>query len=159
MAFTIAQLRAVGINPATTDRPSFPDHIVLEYQFDGARRSTVAGNWADMFEIPAGSALLVRGAAFTIVRPGTSGCTLGINLGASGAAGTAITGITGVSASAAAGTQTIVLATGANSVIVNSGGASNFAKLVFSTQPLGTGAVRVRLFGELMAAAPAVPTM
>lgn len=149
--YTIAQLKTVGIAPAASSAFSSPTQdVVLEYFFDGTKRSTVASDTVDLFEIPAYAGFVVDSAAVTIVAAGTATCTVGVTLGAAAAAGTAVTGLTAWAADAAAGTKLIKLATAANSSI--SGASSTFVKLQFSTAALGTGKVRVRVFGRLLEA-------
>lgn len=150
--YTIAQLKTVGIQPASTDVASFPGNVVLEYTFDGSKRSTVASDTVDLFEIPAYAGFVVDGAAVTVLQAGTATNTIGVTLGASGAAGTAVTGLTAWAGDAAAGTKLVKLATAANSVISTT--TSNFVKLQFSTAGAGSGKYRVRVFGRLLEAPP-----
>lgn len=148
--YTIAQLKTVGIQPASTDLASFPGVVTLEYFFDGTKRSTATSDTVDLFEIPAYAGLVVDAAAVTVVAAGTASCTIGVTLGASGAAGTAVTGLTAWAADAAAGTKLVKLATAANSVISTT--TSNFVKLQFSTAAAGSGKYRVRVFCKLLEA-------
>jgi hypothetical protein len=151
--YTIAQLRSVGINPAAADAEGTPGPFYVEYDFDGAKRSTVATDTVDIFEIPALAGVVVEGAAVTVVRPGTATVTLAVTLGAAAAAGTAVTGLTAFNGAAAAGTRSVQLATAANSII--STGTSNFIKVQFGTVGAGTGRFRVRVFGRFLEAAQA----
>lgn len=148
--YTIAQLKTVGIQPASTDLASFPGSVVLEYTFDGTKRSTATNDTVDLFEIPAYAAFVVDGAAVSVIAPGTATGTIGVTLGASGAAGTAVTGLTAWAGDAAAGTKLVKLATAANSIVSTT--TSNFVKLQFSTAALGSGKIRVRVFGRLLEA-------
>jgi len=151
--YTVAQLKAVGIQPAGSSAVATPGQVMLEYEFDGAKRSTAAADTVDLFEIPAYAGFVVRSAAVTVVTAGTATCTISVTLGAAAAAGTAVTGLSGASAwaaDAAAGTKLIKLATAANSVISTT--TSNFVKLQFGTAGAGTGKYRVRVFGEFLEA-------
>lgn len=149
--YTITQLKSVGIAPAASSAVSAPTQdVVLEYFFDGTKRSTVATDTVDMFEIPAYAGFVVDSAAVTVVAAGTATCTIGVTLGAAAAAGTAVTGLTAWAADAAAGTKLVKLATAANSVIA--GASSSFVKLQFSTASAGSGKYRVRVFGRLLEA-------
>lgn len=149
--YTIAQLKSVGIAPAASSAFSSPTQdVVLEYFFDGTKRSTVAADTVDLFEIPAYAGFVVDSAAVTVVAAGTATCVVGVTLGAAAAAGTAVTGLTAWAADAAAGTKLIKLATAANSSIA--GATPTYVKLQFSTAALGTGKVRVRVFGRLLEA-------
>lgn len=148
--YTIAQLRAVGINPASADSHGFPGSVMLEYEFDGAKRSTATSDTVDIFEVPAYAAFVVDSAAVSVVKAGTASGTIAVNLGASGAAGTAVTGLTAWAGDAAAGTKLVKLATAANSVVSTT--TSNFVKLQFNTAALGSGKIRVRVFGKLIEA-------
>lgn len=153
--YTIAQLRTVGINPAGTDRPAGPGKIVLEFEFDGAKRTTVANDTVDLFEVPAFAGFVVDAASVSTARAGTATATAQITLGASGAAGTAVTGLTAWAADAAAGTKLVKLATAANSIISTT--TSNFVKLQFLTAGAGTGKYRIRVYGTILEAASANP--
>lgn len=149
--YTIAQLKSVGIAPATSSFASAPTQdVVLEYFFDGTKRSTAAADTVDMFEIPAYAGFVVDSAAVTVVAAGTATMTVGVTLGAAAAAGTAVTGLTAWAGDAAAGTKLVKLATAANSVISTT--TSNFVKLQFSTAAAGSGKYRVRVFGRLLEA-------
>lgn len=149
--YTIAQLKSVGIAPAASSHVGSPSqNVVLEYFFDGTKRSTVAADTVDLFEIPAYAGFVVDSAAVTVVAAGTATCTIGVTLGAGAAAGTAVTGLTAWAADAAAGTKLVKLATAANSVISTT--TSNFVKLQFSTAAAGTGKYRVRVMGRLLEA-------
>lgn len=145
-AYTTTQLRTVGIQPASTDAASYPGPVVLEFDFDGAKRSTAATDTVDFFDIPALSGFIVRAASLTVVRPGTATGTADIQLG-----GVDVTGLTAWALDAAAGTQLIKLATAANTV-VNAGSASAI-RLQINTAGVGTGRFRVRVFGDMLAAA------
>jgi len=151
--YTVAQLRAVGISPAGMDRAGGPGTVVLEYEFDGAKRSTAAADTVDLFEIPAYAGFIVDAATVSTVRPGTATVTVAVTIGAAAAAGTAVTGLTAWAGDAAAGTKLVKLATAANTVISTT--TSNFLKLQFGTVGAGTGRYRVRIFGTLLEAASA----
>lgn len=146
--YTTAQLRSVGIQPASTDRASFPGPVVLDFDFDGTKRTTAAADTLAFFDIPALSGFIVRAASLTIIRPGTATGTADIQL-----AGTDVTGLTAWALDAAAGTQLIKLATAANTV-VNAGSASTL-RVQVNLVGVGTGRFRVRVFGELLTAASA----
>jgi len=149
--YTIDQLHTVGIAPATHTGIGMPDHsLMLEYYFDGTKRSTATADTVDIFEIPAYAGFVVDSAAVTVVAPGTAACTIGVTLGAAAAAGTAVTGLTAWSAAAAAGTKLVKLATAANSSIATA--TPTYVKLQFSTAAAGTGKFRVRVFGRFLEA-------
>lgn len=143
--YTVAQLRTVGISPASTDRPGFPGPIVLDFEFDGAKRSTAATDTIAFFDLPALTGFRVNAAALTIVRPGTATATADIQL-----VTTDVTGLTAWALDAAAGTQLVKLATAANTV-VNTGSATTI-RLQINTAGVGAGKFRVRVFGEFLAA-------
>lgn len=151
--YTVAQLCAVGISPAGMDHAGGPGTVVLEYEFDGSKRSTAATDTVDLFEIPAYAGFIVDSAAVSTVRSGTATATIAVTIGAAAAAGTAVTGLTAWAADAAAGTKLVKLATAANTVV--STATSNFLKLQFGTAGAGTGRYRVRIFGTLLEAASA----
>ena len=143
--YTTAQLRTVGISPAATDRHGFPGPIVLDFEFDGAKRSTAATDTVAFFDLPALTGFRVNAAALTVVKAGTASGTADIQL-----AGTDVTGLTAWALDAAAGTQLVKLATAANTV-VNTGSASTL-RVQINTAGVGAGKFRVRVFGEMLAA-------
>jgi hypothetical protein len=150
--YTITQLKSVGVAPATSSNTGAPSQdVCLEYFFDGSKRSTVATDTVDIFEIPAYAMFFADSAAVTVVSPGTGGAaTIGVTIGAAAAAGTAVTGLTAWAADAAAGTKLVKLSTAAQN---NASSASaNFVKLQFSSFGVGTGKYRVRVMGRLLEA-------
>ena len=153
--YTIAQLRAVGVNPASTDLPAPGGFLTLEYVIDGSKRSTAATDTVDLFEVPAYCSLRVLSAGVSVVKAGTATGTTGINLGAAAGAGTAVTGLTAWANDAAAGTKLIKYATVAAAQDITSTSTSNFVKLQFATAGLGSGILRVRILGILTEAPPA----
>lgn len=152
--YTIAQLRTVGVNPATTDLESLPGFVMIEYVFDGTKRSTVANDTVDIFEVPPFASLRVLSAGVTVVTPGTATGTLSITLGAAAAAGTAVTGLTAWANDAAAGTRLIKYATVAAAQDITSTTTSNFVKLQCVTAGFGSALIRVRVFGFMTEAPP-----
>jgi hypothetical protein len=144
-AKTIANLRTAGLAPASTDSASFPGEIILEFELDGGKLAVASGDTVDFFEIPAFAGFIVQAAAVTVVTPGTASGTLAIQVG-----GADVTGLTAWATDAAAGTQLVKRATAANSVI-NTGTAS-FVRVSQGGAALGTGRLRVRVFGLMLAA-------
>jgi hypothetical protein len=149
-ALTIAQLRAKGVNPASTDKHGFPGDVILDYEIDGSKQAVAATDTVDFFEIPALAGMIVKAAAVTVVRPGTASGALAIQIG-----GTSVTGLTAWATDAAAGTKLVKLATAANTV-VNTGSAS-YVRILQSTAGLGSGKLRIRVFGTLLEAPSATP--
>lgn len=160
-AKTIANLRTAGLAPASTDRASFPGEIMLDFELDGAKLAVAAADTVDFFEIPAYAGFIVHAAAFTVVRAGTATGTVDLQIG-----GADVVGLTGWATDAAAGTQLVKLAsglvagtnaadvvTGTNvpANVVNTTSAS-FIRLQQNTAALGSGLIRVRVFGTLLAA-------
>lgn len=142
---TIAQLRAAGLAPASTDRAGFPGDIILDFEIDGAKRAVAATDTVSFFEIPDKAGMLIQAAAITVVRPGTASGTVDIQLG-----GSDVTGLTAWATDAAAGTQLVKLATAANTVV--NAGAASFVRLQQNTAALGSGCLRIRVFGKLFSA-------
>lgn len=142
-AYTTAQLRSVGIQPASTDTPSLPGVVMLEYEFDGTKRSTVATDTADFYDLPAFAGMIVTSAAITVVRPSAGAATAAIQIG-----GVSVTGLTAWALNAAAGTKLVKLATAANTV-VNTGSASA-VRLLIGAAGVGDGKFRVRVWGTLL---------
>jgi hypothetical protein len=157
-ALTIAQLRAKGIFPASTDKHGFPGDVMLDYELDGSKQAVAATDTVDMFEIPAYAGFIAKAAAITVVRPGTASGTMDIQIG-----GADVKGLTGWATDAAAGTKLVKLAidtvaaadsTPAN--VINTTTAS-YIRLQQNTAGLGTGKIRVRIFGTLLEAPVATP--
>lgn len=149
-AITIAQLRAKGVNPASTDGASFPGDVVLDFELDGSKYAVAATDTVDFFELPALTGMIVLGAAVTVVRPGTATGTVDLQLG-----GTDVTGLTGWATDATAGTKLVKLATALNTVVNTS--SASYVRLQQNTVGLGSGKIRVRVFGNLLEAQSATP--
>lgn len=148
--YTIAQLRTAGIPPASTSSASFPEYLMFDYEFDGAKRTTAAADTLAMFELPALAGLIVHAAALTVVRPGTATGTLDIQLNT-----TDVTGLTAWALDATAGTQLVKLATAANT-IVNTG-SSTTVKAQINTAGVGQGKFRIRIWAVMLSAPSATP--
>jgi hypothetical protein len=144
-ALTIAQLRAAGLAPASTDIPAYPGDIILDFELDGSKFAVAATDTVDLFEIPALAGFIVKAAAITVLRPGTATGTIDIQL-----VTTDVTGLTAWAADATAGTKLVKLATAANTA-VNTGTAT-YIRLQQNTAALGSGWIRVRVFGTLLQA-------
>lgn len=147
-AKTIANLRTAGLAPASTDRASFPGEVMMDFELDGSKLAVAAADTVDFFEVPAYAGFIVTAASVTVVRPGTATGTMDIQVG-----GADVTGLTAWATDAAAGTQLIKLATAANTV-VNTTSAS-YVRVQQNTAALGSGLVRVRVFGKVLSAASA----
>lgn len=152
-AKTIANLRTAGLAPASTDRAGFPGEVMLDFELDGSKMAVAAADTVDFFEIPALAGFIVHAAAVTVVRPGTATGTVDIQIGGADAKG-----LTGWATDAAAGTQLVKLAIGtvatADSTpasVINTSSAS-YIRLQQNTAALGSGLIRVRVFGTLLAA-------
>jgi hypothetical protein len=147
-AKTIANLRTAGLAPASTDRASFPGEVILDFELDGSKLAVAAADTVDMFEIPAYAGFIVTAAAVTVVRPGTATGTMDIQVG-----GTDVTGLTAWATDAAGGTQLIKLATAANTVVNTT--TASYVRVQQNTAALGSGLVRVRVFGKVLSAVSA----
>lgn len=161
-AKTIANLRTAGLAPASTDRASFPGEVMLDFELDGSKMAVAATDTVDFFEIPALAGFIVHAAAVTVVRPGTATGTVDLQIG-----GADVVGLTGWATDAAAGTQLVKIASGAvagtNSAedevtgtsvpsnVINTTSASHI-RLQQNTAALGSGLIRVRVFGTLLSA-------
>ena len=160
-AKTIANLRTAGLAPASTDRASFPGEIMLDFELNGAKMAVAAADTVDFFEIPALAGFIIHAAAITVVRAGTASGTVDVQIG-----GADVTGLTGWATDAAAGTQLVKVAsgtvagtnaadvvTGTNvpARVINTSSAS-YIRLQQNTAALGSGLIRVRVFGTLLAA-------
>ena len=160
-AKTIANLRTAGLAPASTDRASFPGEVMLDFELDGSKMAVASGDTVDFFEIPAYAGFVVHAAAVTVVRAGTSSGTIDLQIG-----GADVAGCTGWATDAAAGTQLLKGATGVvdgtatdgvvagtntPARVINTTSAS-YVRLQQNTAALGSGLIRVRVFGTLLAA-------
>jgi hypothetical protein len=160
-AKTIANLRTAGLAPASTDRASFPGEIMLDFELDGAKMAVAATDTVDFFEIPAYAGFVVHAAAITVVRAGTATGTVDLQIG-----GADVVGCTAWATDAAAGTQLIKVASGtvagteADGVVAGTNvpariintTAASYVRLQQNTAALGSGLIRVRVFGTLLAA-------
>lgn len=149
-AITIAQLRAKGVNPASTDIAGFPGDVILDFELDGGKYAVAAADTVDFFELPALAGMIVTAAAVTVVRPGTATGTIDLQIG-----GTDVTGLTGWATDATAGTKLVKVATAANTVVNTS--SASYVRLQQNTAGLGNGKLRVRVFGTLLEAQSATP--
>jgi hypothetical protein len=147
-AKTIANLRTAGLAPASTDRASFPGEVMMDFELDGSKLAVAATDTVDFFEVPAYAGFIVTAASVTVVRPGTATGTMDIQVG-----GADVTGLTAWATDAAAGTQLIKLATAANTVVNTT--AASYVRVQQNTVALGSGLIRVRVFGKVLAAASA----
>jgi hypothetical protein len=147
-AKTIANLRTAGLAPASTDRASFPGEVMMDFTLDGSKLAVAANDTVDFFEVPAYAGFIVTAASVTVVRPGTATGTMDIQVG-----GADVTGLTAWATDAAAGTQLIKLATAANTVVNTT--AASYVRVQQNTVALGSGLIRVRVFGKVLAAASA----
>ncbi len=152
-AKTIANLRTAGLAPASTDRASFPGEVIMDFELDGSKLAVAATDTVDFFEIPAYAGFIVHAAAVTVVKPGTATGTMDIQIGGADAKG-----LTGWATDAAAGTQLVKVALGTVATtdntpasVVNTSSAS-YIRVQQNTAALGSGIVRVRVFGTLIAA-------
>lgn len=141
--YTTAQMRAVGVPPAAMSGASTPGDVMFEYILDGTKRAIAATDVVHMHDIPANCGFIVRAAAVTILAPGPAGglVSVGIN-------GTPVTGLTAWSTADPAGTESVKLATGANTVIT--GGTPSNLSLQQTVAGLGNGKIKVRVFGEYL---------
>jgi hypothetical protein len=134
---------------------------MLDFELDGAKMAVAATDTVDFFEIPALAGFIIHAAAITVVRAGTASGTVDVQIG-----GADVTGLTGWATDAAAGTQLVKVAsgtvagtnaadvvTGTNvpARVINTSSAS-YIRLQQNTAALGSGLIRVRVFGTLLAA-------
>lgn len=151
--YTIAQMRAAGIQPASTDAASFPGRVVLDYSLDGTKKAIAATDTVDIFEIPAYAGFIIESAAVTVVAAGTATGTMDIQIGGADAKG-----LTAWATDAAAGTKLVKLAIGAvvsadntPASVINTTTAS-YIRLQQNTAALGSGKLRVRIVGTMLEA-------
>lgn len=143
--FTTAQLQAVGIATAALDSPGSPEPVLLEFLFDGSKRSTAATDTIPIWDLPAFTGMQIFAGSVKVLKPGTTGTTMLIQL-----ATVAVTGLSAWAMDAVAGTELVKLATGANTV-VNTGTAST-VRMQIGVGGAGNGVYRVRVWAMLFQA-------
>lgn len=143
--YTTAQLQAVGIATGALDNAGSPEPVMFEYFFDGSKRSTVATDTIPIWDIPAFTGMQIFAGSVKVLKPGTTGTTMLIQL-----ATVAVTGLSAWAMDAVAGTELVKLATGANTV-VNTGAASTL-RMQIGVGGLGNGIYRVRVWTMLFQA-------
>lgn len=143
-ALTIAQMAAAGVNPGVTDKPAFPDFVVMEYTIDGSKKAVGTTDTVEFYTVPTGASLQILGASVYVVAPATA--TANFDLGIWASSHTNITGLTAFDLDAVAGTNVHKVATAAN--LAASG---NRLTLEMDTAGLGSGIIRIRVYGVLMA--------
>lgn len=143
-ALTLAQMSAAGVNPGLSDKPSFPDFVTIEYTIDGSKKVVGATDTVEFYQVPTGGSLLILGASVYVVAAATA--TANFDLGIWASSHTNVTGLTAFDLDATAGTNVHKAATAAN--LAASG---NKLTLEMDTAALGSGVIRIRVYGVLMA--------
>jgi len=146
-ARTIAQYRAVGVQPAALSSHGVPGPFILEYKLFGDQSgiTTVATDTIELFTVPAYAGVLIHAGALKTIIAGTASTTLDVQLNT-----TDVTGLTAWAADATAGTQLVKVATAANTLVATSSDLT--IKVQINTGGLGSGEWRLRLFGVLLEA-------
>jgi len=144
-SYTVAQLRTVGIPPATLNTASTPGFTILDWTFDGSKRSTTSSDVLAFFDLPALEGIAVFSAGITVVKPGASGANVDLKAG-----GSNITGLTGWDLDAAAGTKLLKTATSGPLVTINTTASVLEAEL--DTGAMSNGIFRLRMWCILLAA-------
>lgn len=140
-AITTATMIAAGVAAGALDE-IVPGDFMLEYLLDGSKKTIAAADTVDFFDIPAYAGAMISGASVEVITPGTATGTLDIQLG-----GADVTGLTAWATDAAAGTKLVKLATAANTVV--NGGSASAIRLQQNTAGLGTGVLKIRVWGVL----------
>lgn len=143
-AFTIAQMQAAGINPGLTDAASFPGFVVIDYVIDGSKKAVASTDTVEFYTVPTGASLLILGASVYVNVAATASANFDLGIWAS--SHTNITGLTAFDLDAAAGTNVHKAATAANLAA-----STNRLTLEMDTAALGSGNIRIRVYGILMA--------
>ena len=143
-ALTIAQMSAAGVNPGLSDNASSPGFVCIEYVIDGAKKAVAATDTVEFYTVPTGASLSILGASVYVVTAATA--TANFDLGIWASSHTNVTGITAFDLDATAGTNVHKQATAAN--LAASG---NRLTLEMDTAALGSGKIRIRVYGILMA--------
>lgn len=143
-AYTLAQMSASGVNPGLADGASTPDFVVIEYTIDGSKKTIGSTDTVEFYQVPTGANLYVFGASVYVVSPATA--TANFDLGIWASSHTNVTGLTVFDLDAVAGTNVHKVATAAN--LAASG---NKLTLEMDTAALGSGIIRIRVYGILMA--------
>jgi len=139
-ARTIAQYRAVGIQPAASSQHGLPGPFMLEYILDGSAIVTAATDTVEIYTVPAYSGVLIHAGSLQTDIAGTASGTLDIQLNT-----TDVTGLTAWATDATAGTQLVKIATAANTLVATTTDLT--IKVQINTSGLGSGKYRIRLWG------------
>lgn len=141
-ARTIAQYRAVGVQPAALDRAGLPGAFMLEYKLLGNQSgiTTEATDTIEIFTVPAYTGIQVFAGSLKTIIAGTASTTVDVQLN-----DTDVTGLTAWDADAAAGTKLVKLATDDATLVATTTDLT--VKVQINTGGLGSGEWRLRLWG------------
>lgn len=145
--YTVAVMKAAGVNPATLGQDLTDGYQFLDYTLDGSKKAIVATDTVEFWDFPALTGILIKAAAVTVSVPTAAAATMDVQMVA-----TDVTGLTAFALNAAAGTQLVKLATAANTIVNTT---ATVLRLEFNTQALGAAVIRVRVWFEYYAAPPA----
>lgn len=141
---TIAEFRAVGIQPAALSHPGLNGPTVWEYVLDGnAGRTVAAADTVDIFAVAAKAGVVIHAASLETIIPGTASGTLDIQIAPAGTPAD-VTGLTAWALDATAGTKLIKFATAAN---VATHTAATTIRLEINVAGLGSGRWIVKIYG------------
>lgn len=138
--YTTTQLKTVGINPAAVSPASTPGFMVLDWIFDGSKRSTTSTDILQFYDLPAYCAVGVTAAAITVVKAATTNSNVDLRAG-----GSNITGLTAWDLDATAGTKLIKAATSGPLYTINTSSASAL-ECELDTAAVGSGIFRLRMW-------------
>jgi hypothetical protein len=139
--YTTTQMAAAGVPAAFSSSAGSPGACMLEYVLDGKKKAIAAADIVTMYDISTYSGFIVDAATVEVLSAAVATATMDV-----GIAGTDITGATAIDIATVG--SVIKLATGANTVATTSSASS--LTLQFNTAGLGTGKLRVRVFGTLL---------
>lgn len=139
--FTTADMLAAGMSVSTSDA-TVNGAFTIEWIIDGSKKTIATNDVINLFDIPAYCGVIVQGASYTLLTPGTASGAAEI-----GIAGTAATGLTGIN-TATANSRAALLATAVNTVATT--GTASTITYKQLTAGLGGGKVRVRVQGVII---------
>lgn len=145
--FTVAVMKAAGVNPATLSQDLTSGYMLLDYTLDGSKKAIAAADTLEFWDFPTLTGILIAAAAVTVTKAGTASGTVDVQMVA-----TDVTGLTAWATDATAGTQLVKLATAANTVVNTT---ATVLRLQQNTAGLGAGVLRVRVWFQYYVAPPA----
>ena len=143
-AHTIAQFRAVEVQPAALSLGGVDGHVMWEYTMFGHKGITVvAADTIDIFNVVADTGIVLTAASLETKIAGVATATMDIQI-APGGTPADVTGFTAWALDAAVGTNLVKFATAANTANHT---ADTVIRVQINTAGLGAGEWVIRIYG------------